>query len=153
MFLFLFIWIVLSFSFLLIAKIRFFSISCNGKKEINTDSDLDRSMILLKELKREEQAGDNATSVKVKKNATDVTVTGIADGDSFKVGQTVEVTLPRAGVDTDERDLTVDKADNVEIKAGEKARVWSVKFLKAGELTFTAKAFQSTTYSLPSKMF
>ena len=41
--------------------------------------------------------------VKVKKNAADVTVTGIADGDKFSVGQEVPVTLPRQGVDTDER--------------------------------------------------
>ena len=67
----------------------------------------------------EEQIFKQDLKVKVKKNATDVTVTGIADGDKFSVGQTVDVTLPRAGVDTDERDLTVDKADNVEIKAGE----------------------------------
>ena len=82
----------------------------------------------------------------VKKNATDVTVTGIADGDSFKVGQTVDVTLPRAGVDTDARELTVDKADNVELKAGEKARTWTVKFVKAGDVTFTARAYQSAKY-------
>lgn len=84
--------------------------------------------------------------VKVKKNASDVTVTGIADGDKFSVGQTVDVTLPRAGVDTDERELTVDKAEIAEIKAGEKSRTYTVKFLKAGEATFTAKAYQSTKY-------
>ena len=84
--------------------------------------------------------------VKVKKNAADVTVTGIADGDKFSVGQTVDVTLPRAGVDTDERELTVDNAEIAEIKAGEKSRTYTVKFLKAGEATFTAKAYQSTKY-------
>ncbi len=82
----------------------------------------------------------------VKKNATDVTVTGIADGDKVKVGQTVDVTLPRLGVDTDVRELTVDKADLVELKAGEKARTWTVKFVKAGDVTFTAKAYQSAKY-------
>ena len=82
----------------------------------------------------------------VKKNATDVTVTGIADGDSFKVGQTVDITLPRAGVDTDARELTVDKADNVELKAGEKSRTWTAKFVKAGDVTFTARAYQSAKY-------
>ena len=94
----------------------------------------------------EEQIFKQDLKVKVKKNATDVAVTGIADGDKVNVGQTIDVTLPRQGVDTDERDLTVDKADNVEIKAGEKARTYTVKFLKAGEVTFTAKAFQSTKY-------
>ncbi len=84
--------------------------------------------------------------VKVKKNATDVTVTGITDGDKFSVGQTVDVTLPRQGVDTDERELTVDKTDVAEVKAGEKARTYTVKFLKAGEATFTAKAYQSAKY-------
>ena len=84
--------------------------------------------------------------VKVKKNAADVTVTGIADGDKFSVGQTVDVTLPRAGVDTDERELTVDNAEIAEIKLSEKARTYTVKFLKAGEATFTAKAYQSAKY-------
>ncbi|MBO4497289.1 MAG: Ig-like domain-containing protein [Lachnospiraceae bacterium] len=82
----------------------------------------------------------------VKKNAAEVTVTGIADGDKVKVGQTVDVTLPRAGVDTDARELTVDKAENVEITAGEKARTWTVKFVKAGDVTFTARAYQSAKY-------
>ena len=84
--------------------------------------------------------------VKVKKNAADVTVTGIDDGDKVSVGQTVDVTLPRQGVDTDERALTVDNAEIAEVKAGEKARTYTVKFLKAGEATFTAKAYQSTKY-------
>ncbi|MCR5829727.1 MAG: hypothetical protein K6F93_05155, partial [Lachnospiraceae bacterium] len=84
--------------------------------------------------------------VKVKKNATDVTVTGIADGDKFKVGQSVDVTLPRAGVDTDDRKLTVDKTDVAEITDGESARTYKVKFLKEGEATFTAAAYQSAKY-------
>ena len=77
----------------------------------------------------EEQIFKQDLKVKVKKNATDDAVTGIADGDKVNVGQTIDVTLPRQGVDTDERDLTVDKADNVEIKAGEKDRTYTVKFL------------------------
>jgi len=89
--------------------------------------------------------------VKVKKNAADVTVTGIADGDKFSVGQEVPVTLPRQGVDTDERELTVDKTDIVELKAGEKNRTYTVKFLKAGEATFTAKAYQSAKYPVATQ--
>jgi len=84
--------------------------------------------------------------VKVKKNATEVAVTGIADGDKVKVGQSVDVALPRQGVDTDERSFTVDKPELAEITAGEKARTWTVKFLKAGEATFTARAYQSAKY-------
>ncbi len=94
----------------------------------------------------EEQIFQWDLKVKVKKNAADVTVTGIADGDKFSVGQEIPVTLPRQGVDTDERELTVDKTDIVELKTGEKARTYTVKFLKAGEATFTAKAYQSAKY-------
>ena len=56
------------------------------------------------------------------------------------------VTLPRQGVDTDERELTVDNAEIADLKVGEKARTYTVKFLKAGEVTFTAKAYQSAKY-------
>ena len=84
--------------------------------------------------------------VKVKKNATEVAVTGIADGDKVKVGQSVDVALPRQGVDTDERSFTVDKPELAEITKGEKARTWTVKFIKAGEATFTARAYQSAKY-------
>ena len=94
----------------------------------------------------EEQIFQWDLKVKVKKNAADVTVTGIADGDKFSVGQEIPVTLPRQGVDTDERELTVDKTDIVELKTGEKARTYTVKFLKAGEATFTAKAYQSAKF-------
>ncbi len=104
----------------------------------------------------EEQIFQWDLKVKVKKNAADVTVTGIADGDKFSVGQEIPVTLPRkldGNVDTDERDFNVAEADKdkVELKPGEKARTWTVKFLKAGEVTFTAKAFQSAKYPMPTQ--
>lgn len=94
----------------------------------------------------EEQIFQQDLKVKVKKNATDITVTGIADGDNFSVGQTVDVTLPRLGVDTDEREFKVDNAEIAEVKTGEKARTYTVKFLKEGTVTFTARAYQSAKY-------
>ena len=55
--------------------------------------------------------------VKVKKNASDVTVNGITADSHYTVGQTVLVGLPRVD-DTDERELVADKPESVEIIAG-----------------------------------
>ena len=85
----------------------------------------------------------------VKKNATDATFTveNIADGDKFTVGQTIVVKLPRKGVDTDQRSLVSsdDTIATVKEQADSK-RVYDVTFVKAGEVTITAKAYQSSKY-------
>ncbi len=94
----------------------------------------------------EEQIFQKDLKVKVKKNATDVTVIGIEDGASYKVGESLEVSLPRQGVDTDQRALTSD-SDVATVAATDKSRVYKVTFAKEGEATLTAKAYQSTKYN------
>ncbi len=94
----------------------------------------------------EDQLFQQDLKVKVKKNATSVKVEGIANGDRFNVGETVDVSLPRAGVDTDDRDLISDNTEIATVEAGAKSRTYKVKFIKSGEVTLTAKAYQSAKY-------
>ncbi len=94
----------------------------------------------------EDQLFQQDLKVKVKKNATSVKVEGIANGDRFNVGETVDVSLPRVGVDTDERDLISDNTEIATVEAGAKSRTYKVKFIKSGEVTLTAKAYQSAKY-------
>ncbi len=85
--------------------------------------------------------------VNVKKNADRVLYEGIKDNDVVRVGQTLEISLPRNGKDTDHRELIADKPELVEIKPTEAVNTWSVKFLKAGDVTFTGRAYQSSIYT------
>lgn len=84
--------------------------------------------------------------VTVKKNATDsdVTFKGISDGKSFKVGDSVTISLPKAK-DSDNRRLICDNKDANIVSAG--TRKWTVTFTKAGTYKLTAEAFQSATYA------
>ena len=86
--------------------------------------------------------------VTVKKNATASTllVSGIKDGDKFKVKDSVTVSLTRkSGSDTDLRRLTA-SGDGVTIsEAG--TRKYKVTFTKAGTYTLTAEAYMSEKYS------
>ncbi|MCR5829845.1 MAG: hypothetical protein K6F93_05785 [Lachnospiraceae bacterium] len=85
--------------------------------------------------------------VTVKKNATkdSLIVSGIKDGDKFKVKDSVTVKLTRkSGVDTDLRRL-VSSGDGVSIEeAG--TRKYKVTFTKAGTFTLTAESYQSSKY-------
>ncbi len=85
--------------------------------------------------------------VKVKKNADRVLYEGIRDNDVVRVGQTLEISLPTNGKDTDRRELLVDKPELVEITPMEAKNTWSVKFLKPGDVTFTGRAYQSSIYT------
>ena len=89
---------------------------------------------------------DQDLKVIVKKNATEVTVNGIAEGCHYTVGQVVLVSLPR-DEDTDERELSVDKPEDVEVFGDDRPRTWMVSFLEPGEFTFTARAYQNEAYS------
>ena len=86
--------------------------------------------------------------VTVKKNATASTllVSGIKDGDKFKVNDSVTVSLTRkSGSDTDLRRL-VASGDGVKIaEAG--TRKFKVTFTKAGTFTLTAESYMSEKYS------
>ncbi len=87
-------------------------------------------------------------TVTVKKNATASTllVSGIKDGDKFKVNDSVKVTLTRkSGSDTDLRRL-VSTGDGVKIEeAG--TRKFKVTFTKAGTFSLTAESYMSDKYS------
>ncbi len=85
--------------------------------------------------------------VKVKKNADRVLYEGIRDNDVVRVGQTLEISLPTNGKDTDRRELLVDKPELVEITPMEAKNTWSVKFLTPGDVTFTGRAYQSSIYT------
>ena len=86
--------------------------------------------------------------VTVKKNATASTllVSGIKDGDKFKVNDSVKVTLTRkSGSDTDLRRL-VSTGDGVQIEeAG--TRKFKVTFTKAGTFSLVAESYMSEKYS------
>lgn len=91
----------------------------------------------------------DSIKVTVKKNATDDTfkVSGsLTDGATYKVGQSVDVALSRAGIDTDARRLVCD-ADGVEIKSSG-TRTWKVSFLKPGTYVIRAEAYQTSTYDM-----
>ena len=90
-----------------------------------------------------EKVGDVA--LQVKKNATEdsLTITGLEENGEYVVGGTYDVTLPRAGKDTDARALEIEGAT---VTAGEKARTWTVSFPKAGEYTVKYSAFQSKLF-------
>ncbi len=87
-----------------------------------------------------------AFDVTVKKNATTETISysGIKDGSTYKVGEKVTVTVPKAkGKDNDYRRL-VAKSDNVKVtKSGSN---WIVEFTKAGAFELAAEAYMSSTY-------
>ena len=85
--------------------------------------------------------------VNVKKNADRVLYEGIKDNDVVRVGQTLEISLPTNGKDTDHRELIADKPELVEITPTEALNTWSVKFLKPGDVTFTGRAYQSSIYT------
>lgn len=85
--------------------------------------------------------------VNVKRNADRVLYEGIRDNDVVRVGQTLEISLPTNGKDTDRRELLADKPELVEITPMEAINTWSVKFLKTGDVTFTGRAYQSSIYT------
>ena len=85
--------------------------------------------------------------VNVKKNADRVLYEGIRDNDVVRVGQTLEISLPTNGKDTDRRELLADKPELVEITPMEAINTWSVKFLTPGDVTFTGRAYQSSIYN------
>ena len=85
--------------------------------------------------------------VNVKKNADRVLYEGIKDNDVVRVGQTLEISLPTNGKDTDHRELIADKPELVEITPMEAVNTWSVKFTKPGDVTFTGRAYQSSIYT------
>ena len=85
--------------------------------------------------------------VNVKKNADRVLYEGIKDNDVVRVGQTLEISLPTNGKDTDHRELIADKPELVEITPMEAVNTWSVKFIKPGDVTFTGRAYQSSIYT------
>ncbi len=81
--------------------------------------------------------------ITVKKNATDatLTLTGFEDGQEVVCGVKTTVTLPRKGVDSDERRLYVD--DKLQTEVEGQARVYEVTFKKAGDHKIKFEAFQS----------
>ncbi len=81
--------------------------------------------------------------ITVKKNATDdtLTITEFEDGKEVVCGVEYTVTLPRKGVDTDERRLFVDDKAQDEVEG--QPRVYKVKFKTAGDHKVKAEAFQS----------
>jgi len=83
------------------------------------------------------------TVVTVKKNATDdtLTITEFEDGKEVVCGVEYTVTLPRKGVDSDERRLFVD-GEAVADKE-DAPRAYAVKFTKAGDHKVKFEAFQS----------
>lgn len=85
-------------------------------------------------------------NITVKKNATDasLTVSGIKNGDTFKVGDKVTVALARGTADTDARRLTCSDSKVTIKSAG--TRKWTVTFTEAGTYTLLAEAYQSSTY-------
>lgn len=81
--------------------------------------------------------------ITVKKNATDdtLTITGFEDGQEVVCGVEYTVTLPRKGVDSDERRLIVD--DKAVADKEDAPRAYTVKFTKAGDHKVKYEAFQS----------
>jgi hypothetical protein len=83
------------------------------------------------------------TVVTVKKNATDdtLTITEFEDGKEVVCGVEYTVTLPRKGVDSDERRLFVD--DKAQTDKEDAPRAYAVKFTTAGDHKVKFEAFQS----------
>ncbi len=83
-------------------------------------------------------------NVTVKRNAaaSDITVKGITSGSTYKVGDSVTVSLPK-GKDCDKRRLT--GSSNVEITSAGSNK-WTVKFTKEGDFKLSAEAYYSSTY-------
>lgn len=95
-----------------------------------------------------EKAGEVALTVKKNATADTLVITGLEEGGEYYVGQTIDVTLPRVGADTDARALSIEGAN---VAAGEKARTYVVSFDKAGEYEVKYSAFQSKSFSAPTQ--
>ncbi len=83
--------------------------------------------------------------VTVKRNAKDADLTykGITNGETYTVGQSLTVTLPK-GTDTDKRRLTaVSKNVTVKSKGSNK---WTVKIDAEGPIELKAEAYMSSSY-------
>ena len=83
--------------------------------------------------------------VTVKKNASasDLTIKGITAGETYTVGQSLTVELPK-GKDTDKRRLT-SANDNATVKSAGTNK-WTVKIVKEGAIELLAEAYMSSTY-------
>lgn len=95
-------------------------------------------------------------SVTVKKNASEVLISGIENNDSFFVGDSTLVYLPTSDdgvtLDTDKRKLKVTNSDGkakgvtvTKVKGME--NFYKLSFESAGKYTLTASAYQSSDYS------
>ncbi len=83
--------------------------------------------------------------VTVKKNASasDLTYKGITAGETYTVGQSLTVSLPK-GTDTDKRRLT-SANDNATVKSAGTNK-WTVKIVKEGAIELLAEAYMSSSY-------
>ena len=83
--------------------------------------------------------------VTVKKNASasDLTIKGITAGETYTVGQSLTVSLPK-GTDTDKRRLT-SANDNATVKSAGTNK-WTVKIVKEGAIELLAEAYMSSSY-------
>jgi len=102
-------------------------------------ADLGKSVVEI--LKDGESLGTSVITVKKNATADTLTITGFEDGQEVVCGVEYTVTLPRKGVDSDERRLFVD--DKAVEDKEDAPRAYAVKFTKAGDHKVKFEAFQS----------
>lgn len=98
-------------------------------------------------------AGEVTVQVRKNAGAEDLQVLGVEEGDTFTVGESINVLLPNYSMasgniisDTDLRRLKCD-SDEVFITKGSQANSYFVQFDGPGEYTLVAEAYQSSKYS------
>ena len=104
-------------------------------------------MITVRNKSTEKTIFAKEVKITVKKNAdADFSVTGIKDGAEYEVGKSLTVVLTRKS-DDDYRKLSVDNKGVTLTKKNKYGSKYTVKFTEAGTYTFTAIAYQSSTYA------
>ncbi len=102
-------------------------------------ADLGKSVVEI--FKDGESLGTSVITVKKNATADTLTITGFEDGQEVVCGVETTVTLPRKGVDSDERRLFVDDKEVTAVEG--QPRVYKVAFTKAGDHKVRFEAFQS----------
>ncbi|MBR5177255.1 MAG: hypothetical protein IKW90_00475 [Lachnospiraceae bacterium] len=104
-------------------------------------------MITVRNKSTEKTIFAKEVKITVKKNAdANFSVTGIKDGAEYEVGKSLTVVLTRKS-DDDYRKLTVDNSGAALTKKNSAGSKYTVKFNEPGTYTFTATAYQSSTYA------
>ena len=102
-------------------------------------ADLGKSVVEI--FKDGETLGTSVITVKKNATADTLTITGLEDGQEVVCGVETTVTLPRKGVDSDERRLFVDDKEVTAVEG--QPRVYKVTFTKSGDHKVRFEAFQS----------